>query len=249
MILHTGPTGSGKTTTLYSALSYIYDPKRSFLTLEDPVEYDMPGVVQIQMDHEVGLDFAIALRSALRQDPNVMMVGEIRDGETAGIAVSAALTGHLLFSTLHTNDAPSTISRLVDIGVEPAYVGTAVRLIVAQRLMRRVCAECKQGTTPTEEELKLMGVTAEEAAGGTFFMPIGCPKCNMTGYRGRIGIYEMMRNTSQLSEAIFSGADSLGIRAVAESQGMRSLRGLAIQKWKDGITTTEEVQRVTMGGD
>ncbi|MEK7476941.1 MAG: ATPase, T2SS/T4P/T4SS family [Candidatus Coatesbacteria bacterium] len=249
MILHTGPTGSGKTTTLYSALSYIYDPKRSFCTLEDPVEYEMPGVVQIQMDHEVGLDFAIALRSALRQDPNVMMVGEIRDGETAGIAVSAALTGHLLFSTLHTNDAPSTIGRLVDMGVEPAYVGTAVRLIVAQRLMRRTCAECKQATTPTEEELKVTGVSEAEAAGGTFFKSIGCPKCSMTGYKGRIGIYEMMRNTPELSEAIFAGADSLGIRAIAESQGMRSLRGLAIQKWKDGITTTEEVQRVTMGGD
>jgi len=249
MILHTGPTGSGKTTTLYSALSYIFDPKKSFVTLEDPVEYEMPGVVQIQMDHEVGLDFAIALRSALRQDPNIMMVGEIRDGETAGIAVSAALTGHLLFSTLHTNDAPSTVGRLVDIGVEPAYVGTAVRLIVAQRLMRRICQDCKQSTTPTEEDLKLMGVTAEEAVGGTFFKAIGCPKCSMTGYKGRIGIYEMMRNTTELSEAIFAGADSLGIRAIAESQGMRSLRGLAIQKWKDGITTNEEVQRVTMGGD
>jgi len=249
MILHTGPTGSGKTTTLYSALSYIYDPKKSFVTLEDPVEYEMAGVVQIQMDHEVGLDFAVALRSALRQDPNVMMVGEIRDGETAGIAVSAALTGHLLFSTLHTNDAPSTIGRLIDIGVERAYVGTAVRLIVAQRLMRRVCLECKQPTTSTEEELKILGVTPQEAEGGAFVKPVGCPKCNMTGYRGRIGIYEMMRNTPELAEATFAGADMLALRAIAEGQGMRSLRGLAIQKWKDGMTTAEEVQRVTMGGD
>ncbi len=249
MILHTGPTGSGKTTTLYSALTAIMDPKKSFFTLEDPVEYEMPGVVQVQMDNEAGLDFATALRSALRQDPNVMMVGEIRDAETARIAVQAALTGHLLFSTLHTNDAPGTIARLIDIGIEPAYVGTAVRLIVAQRLMRRICADCKTPTTPTEEDLVRADLTVDLLEGGTFFKGTGCPKCNMTGYKGRIGIYEMMRNTPELSEQIFEAADSSTIRKVAESQGMRSLRNLAIQKWKDGGTTVEEVQRVTMGGD
>ena len=249
MILHTGPTGSGKTTTLYSALTAIMDPKKSFFTLEDPVEYEMPGVVQVQMDNEAGLDFATALRSALRQDPNVMMVGEIRDAETARIAVQAALTGHLLFSTLHTNDAPGTIARLIDIGIEPAYVGTAVRLIVAQRLMRRICTDCKTPTTPTEEDLVRADLTVDLLEGGTFFKGTGCPKCNMTGYKGRIGIYEMMRNTPELSEQIFEAADSSTIRKVAESQGMRSLRNLAIQKWKDGGTTVEEVQRVTMGGD
>ncbi len=247
MILHTGPTGSGKTTTLYSALSYIQDPKKSFITLEDPIEYELPGIIQVQMENEAGLDFSTALRSALRQDPNVLMVGEIRDAETARTAVSAALTGHLLFSTLHTNDAPSTIARLIDIGIEAQYVGTAVRLICAQRLMRRVCADCKQPTTPTEEELKLVGITREEAAGGTFVKGLGCPKCNMSGYKGRQGIYEMMLNTPALAEGIFEGADTLGITKIAEEGGMRTLRNLALEKWKAGITTLEEVQRVTMG--
>jgi len=249
MILHTGPTGSGKTTTLYSALSAIFDPKKSFVTLEDPVEYEMANVVQVQMDHDVGLDFATALRSAMRQDPNILMVGEIRDKETAKTAISAALTGHLLFSTLHTNDAPSTIARLIDIGIEPAYVGTAVRLIVAQRLMKRVCSDCKQPYTPTEADLKRIEVTPESIQGGTFVKSIGCPRCNMTGYKGRIGIYEMMRNTLELQEQIFESADTQTIRKVAESQGMRSLRSLALEKWTSGMTTIEEVQRVTMGGD
>jgi len=247
MILHTGPTGSGKTTTLYSALSAIYDPKKSIITLEDPVEYDMPGVIQVQMDHDVGLDFSTALRSALRQDPNIMMVGEIRDKETARIAIQAALTGHLLFSTLHTNDAPSTIARLIDIGIEPAYVGTAVRLIVAQRLMRRICKDCSAPFTPTEEDLKKIEVSPELAEGGTFKKGAGCPKCNMTGYKGRVGIYEMLRNTKEMADQIFVSSDTNAIRAVAEAQGMRSLRTLAIEKWKLGLTTVEEVQRVTMG--
>jgi type II secretory ATPase GspE/PulE/Tfp pilus assembly ATPase PilB-like protein len=249
MILHTGPTGSGKTTTLYSALSAIYDPKKSFITLEDPVEYEMANVVQVQMDHEVGLDFATALRSSMRQDPNVLMVGEIRDKETAKTAISAALTGHLLFSTLHTNDAPSTIARLIDIGIEPAYVGTSVRLIVAQRLMKRACTDCKQPVTPTEADLKKIGVEPGSVQGGTFVKHVGCPRCNMTGYKGRIGIYEMMRNTLELQEQIFENADTLTIRKVAEAQGMRSLRSLALEKWMNGLTTVDEVQRVTMGGD
>ncbi len=249
MILHTGPTGSGKTTTLYSALSYIYDPAKAFITLEDPVEYEMPNIVQVQMDHEVGLDFSVALRSALRHDPNVMMVGEIRDKETATIAIQAALTGHLLFSTLHTNDAPSTITRLIDIGIEPAYVGTAIRLIVAQRLMKRVCSECKAPYTPTEADFKKMDVEPEQAEGGTFFKSTGCKTCDMSGYKGRIGIYEMLRNTTEIQELVYQRADALTLRKTAEGQGMRSLRGLAIQKWKMGMTTGEEVQRVTMGGD
>jgi len=249
MVLHTGPTGSGKTTTLYSALAAIYDPKKSIITLEDPVEYEMPGVIQVQMDHEVGLDFATALRSALRQDPNIMMVGEIRNKETARIAVQAALTGHLLFSTLHTNDAPSTIARLIDIGIEPAYVGTAVRLIVAQRLMRRNCKDCATAYTPTEEDLLKIEVPAEMAEGGTFKKGAGCPKCNMTGYKGRVGIYEMLRNTHEVADQIFANADTNAIRRVAEEQGMRSLRTLAIEKWKSGLTSVDEVQRVTMGGD
>jgi type II secretory ATPase GspE/PulE/Tfp pilus assembly ATPase PilB-like protein len=209
----------------------------------------MPGIIQIQMDHDVGLDFATALRSALRHDPNVMMVGEIRDKETAKIAISAALTGHLLFSTLHTNDAPSTITRLIDIGIEPVYVGTAVRLIIAQRLMRRLCENCRNGYTPNEEELKLLGIKQEQIEGGTFYKPVGCPRCNMSGYRGRVAVYEIMRNTPEIQELIYRGTDTMGIREMAEGQGMRPLRELAISKWKNGITTCDEIQRVTMGGD
>jgi len=249
MILHTGPTGSGKTTTLYSALSAIYDPKKSFVTLEDPVEYEMMNVVQIQMDAEVGLDFATALRSALRQDPNVMMVGEIRDKETARTAISAALTGHVLFSTLHTNDAPGTIARWFDLGIEPAYVGTAVRLIVAQRLMKRVCQECKIPTAPTPEDLKKIDITLDQLGGGEFVKGQGCAKCNMTGYRGRLGIYEMLKNTREIQELIYERADTQTLRKVAEEQGMRSLRNLALEKWKAGMTTADEVMRVTTGGD
>ncbi|MEK7768069.1 MAG: GspE/PulE family protein, partial [bacterium] len=249
MILHTGPTGSGKPTTLYSALSFIFDPKKAFITLEDPVEYEMPGIVQVQMDHDVGLDFAVALRSALRQDPNIMMLGEIRDGETARNAIQAALTGHLLFSTLHTNDAPGTISRLIDMGIAPAYVGTAVRLVVAQRLMKRICKHCKAPHTPGPEEFKRLEVAPAEVADATFMKGAGCPECGMTGYSGRIGLYEMLRNTPEMQELIFEGADSTALRKVAEAQGMRSLRGLAIEKWRTGLTTAEEVQRVTLGGD
>jgi len=249
LILHTGPTGSGKTTTLYSALNALYDPKRSFVTLEDPVEYEMPGITQVQMDSEVGLDFATALRSALRQDPNIMMVGEIRDMETAKIAIQAALTGHLLFSTLHTNDAPSTIARLIDIGIEPGYVGTAVRLIVAQRLMKRICLHCRTPYIPTEDDLKKLEVTAKELNDGTFFKSTGCPRCDMTGYKGRLGIYEMLRNTPEIQELIYNRADTSTIRNAAEAQGMRSLRNLALEKWRAGQTTVQEVQRVTMGGD
>jgi type II secretory ATPase GspE/PulE/Tfp pilus assembly ATPase PilB-like protein len=249
MILHTGPTGSGKTTTLYSAISTIFDPKKCFITLEDPVEYEMPGIIQVQMDHEVGLDFGVALRSALRQDPNVMMVGEIRDKETATIAISAALTGHLLFSTLHTNDAPTTITRLIDIGIEPVYVATAVKLIVAQRLMRRVCQECKQPSPPTDEELKLIDLTASDVKEGNFVKGTGCPRCNLTGYRGRVAVYEIMPITTELQDLIYAKADAASIRKLAEGQGMRSLRNLAIEKWKAGTTTVEEILRVTMGGD
>jgi type IV pilus assembly protein PilB len=249
MILHTGPTGSGKTTTLYSALSTIFDPKKCFITLEDPVEYEMPGIVQVQMDHEAGMDFGVALRSALRQDPNIMMVGEIRDKETASIAISAALTGHLLFSTLHTNDAPSTITRFIDIGIEPVYVATAVRLIVAQRLMRRVCQECKQPAPPTKEELESIDLTMKDAEGGTFFKGTGCAKCNLTGYKGRVACYEIMPITTQLQDLIYSRADNNHYRSCAEEQGMRSLRTLAISKWMAGMSTVEEIKRVTLGGD
>jgi len=249
LILHTGPTGSGKTTTLYSALSAIYDPKKSFVTLEDPVEYEMANVVQIQMDNDVGLDFATALRSALRQDPNVMMVGEIRDKETARTAISASLTGHVLFSTLHTNDAPGTIARLIDLGIEPAYVGTAVRLIVAQRLMKRVCNDCKVPTAPTPDDLKKIEITLDSLGGGEFVKGQGCARCNMTGYKGRLGIYEMMKNTREIQEMIYEKADTMSLRKVAEEQGMRSLRSLALTKWKSGMTTADEVMRVTMGGD
>lgn len=245
LILHTGPTGSGKTTTLYSALSTINDVSKNIMTLEDPVEYQLPGIIQIQMNHEIGFDFAMALRSVLRQDPNIMMVGEIRDKETADIAIKAALTGHLLFSTLHTNDAPSTIMRLIDMGIDPIYVGSALRIVVAQRLMRKVCQKCKKEYIPDDDELQKLQVTRDFIKDATLYIGEGCPACAGSGYKGRVAIYEIMPMTPTMSELVFKRADLNEIRKQAEKDGMRTLRSVALEKWKSGITTSEEIIRVT----
>jgi len=245
MILHTGPTGSGKTTTLYSALSALNTPNKNIMTIEDPVEYQLPGVIQVQVNPDADLTFANVLRSALRQDPNVMMVGEIRDGETAEIAIKAALTGHLLFSTLHTNDAPSTVMRLVDMGIDPIYVGSSVLIVVAQRLVKRVCAECKEPFQPMEEDLERALIEPKSIDGLKLYHGKGCSNCNGTGYRGRIALYEIMRVTPGISDLIFRRADLNELTAAAKVEGMMSLRDLAIKKWHDGISTLDEVLRVT----
>jgi type IV pilus assembly protein PilB len=248
LVLHTGPTGSGKTTTLYSALSTVNDPAKSIMTLEDPVEYQLPGIIQIQMNSDIGLTFASALRSCLRQDPNIMMVGEIRDKETADIAIKAAMTGHLLFSTIHTNDSPSTIMRLVDMGVDPVYVGSAVKLIVAQRLMRRVCPNCKKQYVPADEEIQKMLLKQEDLDGATPMKGEGCSKCSGSGYKGRVAIYEIMPITQNMADLIFAKADLNVLTAAAEKEGMRTLRKVAIEKWRTGITSSDEVIAVTSEG-
>jgi len=249
LVLHTGPTGSGKTTTLYSALSTINDVSKNIMTLEDPVEYQLPGIVQSQMNSDIGYTFAVALRASLRQDPNIMMVGEIRDKETAEIAVKAALTGHLLFSTLHTNDSPSTIMRLIDMGIDPVYVGSAVKIIIAQRLMRRICSKCKQPYKPTEDELQKLRVDPKDLEGTQISKGVGCSNCNFSGYKGRVAIYEIMPITTQISDMIFAGADLNDLTKQAEKEGMRTLRNIALEKWRTGVTTLEEVLVVTAEGD
>lgn len=249
LILHTGPTGSGKTTTLYSALATVNDVSKNIITLEDPVEYQLPGIIQIQMNTDIGMTFAAALRACLRQDPNIMMVGEIRDAETADIAIKAALTGHLLFSTLHTNDSPSTIMRLIDMGVDRIYVGSAVKLIIAQRLMKRNCKDCSKPYVPTDDELQRIRVERKLIDGWNILKGSGCPKCNGSGYKGRVAIYEIMAMTQALSDLIYAKADLNDLRAQAEADGMRSLRNVALEKWKNGITSLEEIISATSEGD
>jgi type IV pilus assembly protein PilB len=245
MVLVTGPTGSGKTTTLYSALSRINTIDVNIMTAEDPVEYNLIGINQVLVRNDVGMTFAAALRAFLRQDPNVIMVGEIRDLETGSIAIKAALTGHLVLSTLHTNDAPSTVTRMVDMGIEPFNVASAVNLIVAQRLVRRVCAECKQEHQYTEEELKALGVPLAEAQKLTFYKGAGCDSCGGTGYRGRQGLYEVMAMTSALRRMVLKGASTEELREEAVKEGMLTLRSDGMLKVKRGITSLEEVVKET----
>jgi type IV pilus assembly protein PilB len=245
MVLVTGPTGSGKTTTLYSALSRINTIDVNIMTAEDPVEYNLIGINQVLVRNDVGMTFAAALRAFLRQDPNIIMVGEIRDLETGSIAIKAALTGHLVLSTLHTNDAPSTVTRMVDMGIEPFNVASAVNLIVAQRLVRRVCAECKQEHQYTEEELKALGVPLAEAQKLTFYKGAGCDSCGGTGYRGRQGLYEVMAMTSALRRMVLKGASTEELRDEAVKEGMLTLRTDGMVKVKRGITTLEEVVKET----
>jgi type IV pilus assembly protein PilB len=249
MVLVTGPTGSGKTTTLYSALSELNKPGTNISTAEDPVEYNLHGINQVQMHEEIGLNFAMALRAFLRQDPDVVMVGEIRDFETAEIGVKAALTGHLVLSTLHTNDAPATISRLLNMGVEPFLITASINLVLAQRLARRVCADCKKEFTPEPGPLLDLGFTEEQvekARQNKLFSGAGCQTCNGSGYKGRVALYEVMRFGEQLKEMVLQGASSAELKTAAIRGGMSSLRMSGIGKILDGVTTTEEVLRVTM---
>jgi type IV pilus assembly protein PilB len=246
MVLVTGPTGSGKTNTLYSALSSLNTVDTNIMTAEDPVEFNLMGVNQVQIKEQIGLNFAAALRSFLRQDPNIILVGEIRDFETAEIAVKAALTGHLVLSTLHTNDAPSTISRLMNMGIEPFLVATSVNLIQAQRLIRRVCPQCKEPQHNPPQALMDLGFGREEAESIQTFKGKGCGNCNSTGYRGRIGLYEVMEITDELRELILIGASALELRKKALEEGMVSLRGSGLEKLRRGVTTVEEVLRETV---
>ena len=245
MVLVTGPTGSGKTTTLYSALSRINTVEVNILTAEDPVEYNLLGINQVLVRNEVGMTFAAALKAFLRQDPNIIMVGEIRDLETGSIAIKASLTGHLVLSTLHTNDAPSTVTRMVDMGIEPFNVASAVNLIVAQRLVRRICADCKQEHQYTAEEIHAFGLAQAEAQKLTLFKGAGCDTCGGTGYKGRQGLYEVMAMSSPLRRMVLKGASTEELREEAVKEGMLTLRMDGMVKVKRGITTLEEVVKET----
>jgi len=248
MVLVTGPTGSGKTTTLYSALSRVNTIDVNIMTAEDPVEYNIHGINQVLVRNEIGMTFAAALKAFLRQDPNIIMVGEIRDIETGSIAIKAALTGHLVLSTLHTNDAPSTITRMIDMGIEPFNVASAVNLIVAQRLVRRICKDCKSEHKYSPEELSSLGISAEEAAQITFYKGTGCDTCNDTGYKGRAGLYEVMALTPELRRYILRGASTAELSEQAVSEGMLTLRMDGMVKVKKGVTTLEEVVKETAAG-
>ncbi len=249
IVINTGPTGSGKTTTLYAALQELNSPDVKILTAEDPVEYDIDGLVQVQVRPDIGLTFARALRSFLRQDPDVILVGEIRDLETAQIAVQASLTGHLVFSTLHTNDAPSTIARLLDLGLDSFLVTATLEAIVAQRLVRRICTNCKSEYVPAEEQLMELNLKPEDVGGRTFMYGRGCDYCNNTGYRGRLGIYEIMLMDDTLRELVMRQASSSVIRQEAVKRGMRELRDSGLFAIYDGATTIEEVVKETVLGD
>ncbi len=249
IIINTGPTGSGKTTTLYAALNELNDPAIKILTAEDPVEYDIDGIIQCQINQDIGMTFARCLRSFLRQDPDVVLVGEIRDLETAEIAIQASLTGHLVFSTLHTNDAPSAVARLLDLGVEPFLLTATFEAIVAQRLVRRVCKNCKEQFTPTEDMLMELQLRPEDVEGQTFYFGAGCDYCNQTGYRGRLGIYEIMLFTDEIRDLIMKSASTNILREAAVRDGMRTLREGGLLAIYDGITTIEEVVKETVFGD
>lgn len=246
MVLVTGPTGSGKTNTLYSALSKVNSPEVNIMTAEDPVEFNLPGINQVQMREAIGLNFAATLRSFLRQDPNIILVGEIRDFETAEIAIKAALTGHLVLSTLHTNDAPSTINRLMNMGIEPFLVATSVQLIAAQRLARRICQNCKEAVEVAPQALINLGYKKDEVGTFTVYKGRGCEKCNNTGYKGRVGLVEVMIIDDDLRELILSGGTAIDIKKRAAENGMISLRRSGLIKIKEGITTIEEVVRETV---
>jgi type IV pilus assembly protein PilB len=245
MVLVTGPTGSGKTTTLYSALSRVNTMEVNIMTAEDPVEYNLMGINQVLVRNEIGLTFAAALRAFLRQDPNIIMIGEIRDLETGSIAIKAALTGHLVLSTLHTNDAPSTITRMIDMGIEPFNVASAVNLVVAQRLVRRVCKDCAAPATYKAEEIKSLGLTPEQGKAMPFRKGTGCDTCSGTGYKGRAGLYEVMALSPELRRMILRSASIADIQAMAVTEGMLTLRMDGLKKIERGVTTLEEVVKET----
>ncbi|GAB7026542.1 type IV-A pilus assembly ATPase PilB [Geotalea toluenoxydans] len=249
MVLVTGPTGSGKTVSLYSALSELNKISENISTAEDPVEFNFAGINQVQMHEDIGLNFAAALRSFLRQDPDIIMIGEIRDFETAEIGVKAALTGHMVLSTLHTNDAPSTINRLLNMGIEPFLVASAVNLITAQRLARRVCSECKVIDEIPVNALITAGVPAEEASSFVCYKGAGCPKCNGTGYKGRVGFYQVMPMLEEIRELILNGANTAEIKRESMRLGIKTMRQSGLTKLKEGVTSFEEVLRVTVADD
>ncbi|HSH92578.1 MAG TPA: ATPase, T2SS/T4P/T4SS family, partial [Roseimicrobium sp.] len=245
--LVTGPTGSGKTTTLYSCLNYINRPDRKIITVEDPVEYQLAGINQVQVAEIVGLTFATALRAMLRQAPNVVMLGEIRDMETATIAINASLTGHLVFSTLHTNDAPSAVTRLIDIGIKPFLVASSCRALMAQRLVRKICKRCGAPHVPTDGELYSLGIDPKSISGANFTKGKGCNECNKGGYRGRFGIFEIFVIDDEARKLIYERVPSSVLRVRAREMGMRSLREDGARKVVAGLTTAEEVIRSTVG--
>jgi len=248
IILVTGPTGSGKTTTLYSCLNEANDPGVKIITTEDPVEYNIEGIVQVPINEEIGVTFAACLRSILRQDPDMILVGEVRDLETGQIAVEASLTGHIVFSTLHTNDAPSSVIRLIDLGVEPFLITATLEAVIAQRLVRRICNECKTEYVPTDEMLMELELTRSEVAGRTFFYGKGCKRCNGSGYKGRIALFEIMLMNDRLADLILGGASTQELQVAAREDGMRTLRDSGLLHIFDGITTIEEVVKETIVG-
>jgi type II secretory ATPase GspE/PulE/Tfp pilus assembly ATPase PilB-like protein len=246
ILLVTGPTGSGKTTTLYACLNTINKPDKKLITVEDPVEYQMPGINQVQVNADVGMSFPAALRAMLRQAPNIIMIGEIRDAETANIAINAALTGHLVFSTLHTNDAPSAVARLVDIGVQPFLVSSAVRAMVAQRLVRKICPNCKQPYELTDPEVSGLGLDRSQLSEATVLHGAGCEMCKGRGYKGRAGIFEIFRVDDEVRHMINNKSTTVELRKRAREMGMRTLREDGIRKVLTGMTTAEEVISATM---
>jgi len=247
ILLVTGPTGSGKTSTLYACLNHINKPDRKIITVEEPVEYQMNGINQVQVNAEIGMTFPAALRSILRQAPNVIMIGEIRDFETANIATAASLTGHLVFSTLHTNDAPSAVARLVDIGVQPFLVASSVRAIVAQRLVRRLCTECKQPGELSETELRALRIEPGQLREAQVMKPVGCEECRRTGYKGRTGIFEIFVIDDEVRHMINRLGSTLLLRRRARELGMRTLREDGVRKVLSGLTSAEEVISITIG--
>jgi general secretion pathway protein E/type IV pilus assembly protein PilB len=249
ILLVTGPTGSGKTTTLYSCLHYINRPDRKIITVEDPVEYILGGINQVQVNEAVGLTFSAALRSILRQAPNIIMIGEIRDLETANIAINASLTGHLVFSTLHTNDAPSAVTRLIDIGVKPFLVASSTRALMAQRLVRKICKKCAEPYRPTEAEMRALNLTPDNVKDANFQVGRGCNNCSNTGYRGRMGIFEIFVIDDEARKLIYDKAPASALRARAREMGMRTLREDGIRKVLASLTTPDEVIRATIGDE
>jgi len=249
IVLVTGPTGCGKTTTLYSALNFVNDIGVKIITTEDPVEYDLAGIMQVQINEGIGVTFASCLRSILRQDPDKILIGETRDLETAEIAIQASLTGHLVLSTLHTNDAPSAITRMIDMPVEPFLLCATVQAVVAQRLVRMICVKCKREYEPTPDMLEQLRLTPEEVEGRKFYYGAGCPECNNTGYRGRTAIFEIMMITDRMRELIMAKSSTQAMRELARQEGMRTLRESGLLKIYDGITTIEEVVRETLASE
>jgi type IV pilus assembly protein PilB len=249
IIIITGPTGSGKSTTLYAALHYLKDPTENITTVEDPVEYRLEGINQVQVKPDIGLDFASCLRAILRQDPDIVLIGEIRDKETVEIAIKASLTGHLVLSTFHTNDAPSAISRLLYMGIEPYLLASSLNLIIAQRLVRKICEHCKEPVALSKEVLKRLKIDPQQTKDATFYHGKGCPACGGTGYKGRLPVFEFLAMDNEIREKIISGANEMQIRAIARQKGYGGLLESGVSKMLQGLTTAEEVLSVTFTED